>query len=110
MNISTFQVRVENIRNPEFHIPTVLERVKKEYIARTYKVGEWQDADDFLEKVAYKCGRLLKVIATWMYMHECLCIYTHTHILLLLLYNILYSTLYNWTKITLKRFTDKRSN
>ena len=52
---------MENIRNAEFHIQTVLDRVKVKYIQKTYGIDSWSDADDFLEKMAYKCGRLLKV-------------------------------------------------
>lgn len=53
-------VRIENIKDPEDHIPTVLERVKKEYLIKTYRVEDWSDAQDFLEKVAKKKGKLLK--------------------------------------------------
>lgn len=53
-------VRVENIKDPEDHIPTVLERVKKEYIIKTYKIEKWQDTDDFLEQMARRTGKLLK--------------------------------------------------
>jgi nuclear GTP-binding protein len=37
-----------------------LERVKKEYIEKTYGVEKWEDHIDFLTKVAKKSGRLLK--------------------------------------------------
>eukprot|EP01135_Chromosphaera_perkinsii_P007637 Nk52_evm93s914 gene=Nk52_evmTU93s914 len=53
-------VRLEKIEDAEAHIPAVLERVKKEYIVRTYGVQEWSDAADFLEKMAVKFGKLLK--------------------------------------------------
>lgn len=43
------------------HIDCVLERVKPEYIKKTYKIEEWKDANDFLEKMAVRCGKLLKV-------------------------------------------------
>jgi nuclear GTP-binding protein len=35
-------------------------RCKKEYMVRTYRVSDWQSTNDFLEKVAQKCGKLLK--------------------------------------------------
>lgn len=54
-------VRVENIENTEEHIPAVLERCKREYIARTYGVDGWTDHFDFLKRVAYRSGKLLKV-------------------------------------------------
>jgi len=53
-------VRVENIKNPEDHIPAVLERVKEEYLIKTYKIQEWTDSVDFLEKLSRKAGKLLK--------------------------------------------------
>ena len=57
------QVRVENVKDAACHIPVVLERVKREYIAKTYKVSSWTDSTDFLEQVAQRTGKLLKV---WM--------------------------------------------
>lgn len=55
------QVRVENVKDAACHIPAVLERVKREYIAKTYKVTSWNDPTDFLEQVAQRTGKLLKV-------------------------------------------------
>ncbi len=52
---------MENIKTPEDHIPEVLNRVKKEYVERTYKIKEWTDTTDFLEKLAQRTGKLLKV-------------------------------------------------
>ncbi|XP_070554862.1 uncharacterized protein [Ptychodera flava] len=57
-------VRVENIKCPEDYIPAVIDRVKEEYIQRTYGIADWTDADDFLEKLARKSGKLLKEIET----------------------------------------------
>ncbi|KAI9495410.1 NUC091 domain-containing protein [Zychaea mexicana] len=53
-------VRVENVPTPEDNIPTIMERVRKEYIQRTYDIKEWNDATDFLEKLARKTGKLQK--------------------------------------------------
>ncbi|XP_060113516.1 nucleolar GTP-binding protein 2 [Heteronotia binoei] len=53
-------VQVEKIKCPEDHIATVLERAKPEYISKTYKVDSWENAEDFLEKLAAKTGKLLK--------------------------------------------------
>ncbi|XP_074108324.1 nucleostemin 2 [Cotesia typhae] len=53
-------VRVELVKNPEDYVEAVLERVKPEYIQRTYKIDKWTDHNDFLEKLANKCGKLLK--------------------------------------------------
>jgi nuclear GTP-binding protein len=51
-------VRVENIPSPEDHVEEVLRRVKKEFVERTYKIQEWTDHIDFLEKLATKTGKL----------------------------------------------------
>lgn len=53
-------IRVENIDHPEEHIPAVLERVKREYLQRTYGIASWTDAEDFLTQVAQASGKLLK--------------------------------------------------
>lgn len=53
-------VRVEFVQNPEDYISSVLERVKPEYIRKTYKIEEWKDHIDFLEKFARRSGKLLK--------------------------------------------------
>uniref|UniRef100_K7FL00 Nucleolar GTP-binding protein 2 n=1 Tax=Pelodiscus sinensis TaxID=13735 RepID=K7FL00_PELSI len=53
-------VQVEKIRSPEDHISAVLERAKPEYISKTYKIDTWKNAEDFLEKLAFRTGKLLK--------------------------------------------------
>ncbi|KAI8069998.1 NUC091 domain-containing protein [Gongronella butleri] len=53
-------VRVEKMHNPEDTIPTILERVRHEYLRRTYGIRDWRDATDFLEQLARKHGKLLK--------------------------------------------------
>ena len=53
---------MEYLKTADEHIPTVLERVKADYIRNTYKVESWSDTNDFLEKVAKKSGKLLKVM------------------------------------------------
>ncbi|XP_060073692.1 nucleolar GTP-binding protein 2-like [Ylistrum balloti] len=53
-------VRVEMVKTPEDYIQELLKRVKKDYIKQTYKVEEWTDAENFLEQLAKKCGKLLK--------------------------------------------------
>lgn len=55
------QVRVENIKSPEDYISEVLARVKPDYIRKTYRIDEWKDSEDFLEKLAARTGKLLKV-------------------------------------------------
>uniref|UniRef100_A0A671WA72 Nucleolar GTP-binding protein 2 n=1 Tax=Sparus aurata TaxID=8175 RepID=A0A671WA72_SPAAU len=53
-------VQVEKIKNPEEHIGAVLERAKPEYIQKTYRIPTWNSAEDFLEKLAMRTGKLLK--------------------------------------------------
>ncbi|KAJ3312634.1 GTPase required for pre-60S ribosomal subunit nuclear export and maturation [Boothiomyces sp. JEL0838] len=53
-------VRVENVENTDEHIPTVLNRVRKEYMAKTYGLVDWTDHVDFLSQIAIKSGKLLK--------------------------------------------------
>ncbi|XP_043257189.1 nucleolar GTP-binding protein 2 [Colletes gigas] len=53
-------VRVELVQNPEDYISDVLSRVKPEYMRKTYKIMEWSDHIDFLEKLARRTGKLLK--------------------------------------------------
>lgn len=53
-------VRVEMVKDPSAYIHGVLERVKKEYITRTYGIEDWIDTEDFLTQFANKSGKLLK--------------------------------------------------
>ena len=53
-------VRVELVKNPEDYVAEVLSRVKSDYIRKTYKIDEWNDHIDFLEKLARRTGKLLK--------------------------------------------------
>lgn len=53
-------VRVELVETPEDYIPTVLSRVKKQYMSKTYKISDWTDYEDFLTKLAKRTGKLLK--------------------------------------------------
>ena len=56
---------MENIKDPSEHIPSVLERVRSEYIEKTYGLTQWCDAEDFLSQLAIKTGKLLKVSRVW---------------------------------------------
>ncbi|XP_054717715.1 uncharacterized protein LOC129227231 [Uloborus diversus] len=53
-------VRVENVQDPADHIPELFNRVRKEYLIKTYKVESWTDHIDFLEQYARRTGKLLK--------------------------------------------------
>ncbi|PLW52240.1 hypothetical protein PCASD_00247 [Puccinia coronata f. sp. avenae] len=53
-------VRVEHLSCPGDHIPALLDRIRPEYMVRTYGIQEWTDAEDFLTQIARKSGKLLK--------------------------------------------------
>jgi len=53
-------VRVERLQMPEIYVNGILERVKSEYISRMYGIDKWENATDFLTKLARKTGKLLK--------------------------------------------------
>lgn len=53
-------VRIEQLRQADDYVHTLLERVKPEYILKTYGVAQWRDHIDFLEQYASKIGKLLK--------------------------------------------------
>ena len=51
-------VRVEHLSSPSEHIAFLLERVRPEYITRTYGIEGWTSDEDFLSKLAAKMGKL----------------------------------------------------
>ncbi|XP_012936495.1 nucleolar GTP-binding protein 2 isoform X2 [Aplysia californica] len=53
-------VRVEKVKQPEDYVAAVLDRVKKDYIQKTYNLVNWESPEDFLEQLAKMSGRLLK--------------------------------------------------
>lgn len=53
-------VRVELITSPEDYVDTVLQRVRKEYIMKNYRIEKWSSPTDFLEQLAKRSGKLLK--------------------------------------------------
>ncbi|XP_063716632.1 uncharacterized protein LOC134844087 [Symsagittifera roscoffensis] len=53
-------VRVENVPQPEQHIDQVLQCVNKYALSKIYDIGDWTDANDFLERLAYRTGKLFK--------------------------------------------------
>lgn len=53
-------VRAEKMEAPEDTIPAILERVRPEYMKRTYGLQGWTDSTDFLEQIAKKTGKLIK--------------------------------------------------
>jgi nuclear GTP-binding protein len=53
-------VRVERVEDVVQHVGELLSRVRRDYVVRTYGITEWDDHEDFLEKLARRSGRLLK--------------------------------------------------
>jgi len=53
-------IRITNLQDPTEHIPAILQRVKKDYLIRTYGIEDWEDPIDFLTQFAKKSGKLLK--------------------------------------------------
>jgi nuclear GTP-binding protein len=53
-------VRVEHLSDPASHIDFLLKRVRKEYMARTYGIPEWENPEDFMLQLARKMGKLHK--------------------------------------------------
>ncbi|KAF9577819.1 GTPase required for pre-60S ribosomal subunit nuclear export and maturation [Lunasporangiospora selenospora] len=53
-------VRVENVKQPDDYIQELLNRVRPEYIERTYELDQWEDATDFLTQLAKRTGKLVK--------------------------------------------------
>ncbi|KAL3997748.1 NGP1NT (NUC091) domain family protein [Acanthocheilonema viteae] len=53
-------VRVENVKDPINHVQGVLDRVREQYLLKTYSIDPWNDIYDFLTKICLKTGRLLK--------------------------------------------------
>jgi nuclear GTP-binding protein len=56
-------VRVENVKDPADHVDAVIERVRREYLQRTYQLSptdDWSNGEEFLTKIAMRSGRLLK--------------------------------------------------
>eukprot|EP00761_Pharyngomonas_kirbyi_P003703 gb/GECH01003707.1/.p1 GENE.gb/GECH01003707.1/~~gb/GECH01003707.1/.p1 ORF type:complete len:683 (+),score=208.91 gb/GECH01003707.1/:1-2049(+) len=53
-------VRVENLSDASQHIPAVMNRVKREYLEKTYGVTSWKTPNSFLGILAKKSGKLLK--------------------------------------------------
>lgn len=53
-------IRCEYIEYPETLVPEMLKNVKPEHICRTYALKSYKDAEDLMEQMARKSGRLLK--------------------------------------------------
>lgn len=51
-------IRAERIKDPDFYISAILERISKSVIKSVYGVESFIDADDFLSKLAVKKGKM----------------------------------------------------
>lgn len=51
---------MEHVSHPEQYIPAMLAKCKTKHLERTYEVSGWSNANEFLELIARKHGRLLK--------------------------------------------------
>jgi len=54
-------VRAEKLDDPEYYIPSLLEKAKEKDLRKLYDIESWIDDNDFLKKVAIKKGKLMKV-------------------------------------------------
>jgi nuclear GTP-binding protein len=54
-------IRAEKIEEPLEYIPGVLEKAKKEYLQKLYRIDSWTDHEDFVSQVALNFGKLKKV-------------------------------------------------
>lgn len=52
--------RTERIQEPEHYIQNIIDLVRPQYIKNTYQLGDYEDADDLLEKLAIRMGRLIR--------------------------------------------------
>lgn len=55
-------VRAEKLPDPSDFVPAILSRVKEEYVRRLYGVSAWEDATDFVTKVAARWERAATVL------------------------------------------------
>ena len=53
-------VRVENVEYPAQYVAAALNICERRHIERTYNVRDWKTADEFLEALAEKSGKLMK--------------------------------------------------
>ena len=51
-------VRAERIKDPDFFIGPILEKISPQVIEQIYKIEKFKDAEDFLVKLAMKTGKM----------------------------------------------------
>ena len=53
-------VRAERIKDPDFYIEPILNKVEKHVVRKFYKIPDYTDYEDFLKKLAIKSGKMKK--------------------------------------------------
>lgn len=53
-------VRMEHVSHPEQYIPQLLEKCERKHLERTYQIKGWENAEEFIELLARKSGKLIK--------------------------------------------------
>ena len=53
-------LRAEKLEHPDSHIQTILDRTDETHIIESYGIQKWTDAEDFLEQLGRKTGKLMK--------------------------------------------------
>lgn len=53
-------VRMEHVSHPEQYIPELLEKCERKHLERTYQIKGWEDAEEFIELLARKTGKLIR--------------------------------------------------
>lgn len=53
-------IRAEKIEEPMEYIQGVIDKVKKEYLQKLYKIQEWEDPEDFVTQISKNYGKLKK--------------------------------------------------
>lgn len=53
-------VRAEKLPDPESYIKAILDKTNPRHIADCFGVNHWTDAEDFINQVAIKTGKLWK--------------------------------------------------
>ena len=52
--------RAEKLRDPDFFVEKILEEIDHEVLKKVYGIGDFEDCEEFLRKLAIKQGRLRK--------------------------------------------------
>eukprot|EP00898_Chlorokybus_atmophyticus_P006269 jgi/Chlat1/6643/Chrsp49S06143 len=53
-------VRIGNLDDATEYVKGVLDRVKREYLTRAYKISQWETTEEFLSQLARQAGKLMK--------------------------------------------------